>query len=68
MFDFFSFPDYGEKDNDDLAQRFGLKKSQFPVYKLFLDGNVNDPKSYSGSLTSAEEIHKFIMRETGKIL
>jgi len=31
--------EYGDKENDDLRQRFGLKKEDFPAYYLFNSAN-----------------------------
>jgi len=35
--------DYGEKENSDLGDRFDAKKDDYPVVKLFLNGNVDKP-------------------------
>lgn len=42
--------DYGEKDNEQLGLRYGVKHDGvFPVLKLFLNGNVEKPIDYSQS-------------------
>ncbi|KAL5017383.1 hypothetical protein ScPMuIL_006972 [Solemya velum] len=56
--------DYGEKDNADLGEKYGVKKEQFPVYKLFLQTHT-DPIDYPGDVKVADDIKKFIMRESG---
>ena len=56
--------DYGANENQDLAERFGVKKEDYPAYKLFLKGQT-DPVSYTGNTAKADEIKKFIVKETG---
>ncbi|XP_025092157.1 endoplasmic reticulum resident protein 29-like [Pomacea canaliculata] len=56
--------DYGDKDNSDLAERFGVKKENYPVYKLFLNGK-DEPISYTGDSKNADKIKKFVMQESG---
>ncbi len=43
--------DYGEKENADLGERFGIKTEggTFPVIKLYLNGNSENPIEYSQS-------------------
>lgn len=41
--------EYGDKENDDLSQRFGLNKDDFPVYKLFKSGD-KEGITYSGEV------------------
>merc|ERR1712113_86921 len=41
--------EYGDKENDDLRERFGLKKEDFPAYFLFNNGN-KDGVRYSGAI------------------
>lgn len=55
--------DYGEKENADLAERFGVKKEDFPHYKLFVKGR--EPVDFTGDETKVDEIKKFLIRETG---
>ncbi|XP_013403746.1 endoplasmic reticulum resident protein 29 [Lingula anatina] len=55
--------DYGEKENSDLAERFNVKKEDFPVYKIFLNGK--EQKTYTGSTTDSDAIRTFIMKESG---
>lgn len=56
--------DYGEKDNADLAERFGIKKEDFPAYRLFLKGKDKEIK-FKGNAEDEGEIKTFIMGETG---
>ena len=64
---FISIADYGDKDNAALGERFGVKKDDFPVYRLFLRSRgVDDSILYTGDEGNADEIKKFIVKETGK--
>ncbi|ESO97328.1 hypothetical protein LOTGIDRAFT_214161 [Lottia gigantea] len=56
--------DYGDKDNTDLAERFGIKKDKHPVYKLFLQ-NKDEPIDYTGDNLNSDDIKKFVMKESG---
>lgn len=58
--------DYGEKENADLAERFNVptKKEDLPVYLLFRQGQ-DRPVKYTGDTVNADDIKKFIMRESG---
>lgn len=56
--------DWGEKDNADLATRFDIKNDDFPEYRLFLQGKA-DPVAYTGDETRADDIKKFIVKESG---
>lgn len=38
----------GDKDNDDLAQRFDVATDKFPVIKLFNKKNIEKPIEFSG--------------------
>ncbi|PIK36082.1 putative endoplasmic reticulum resident protein 29-like, partial [Apostichopus japonicus] len=55
--------DYGDKENSDLAERFGIVKEDFPVLKLFVQGK-DDPIDYTGDLTSGD-VSAFISANTG---
>lgn len=41
--------DYGDKENDDLRERFGVSADDFPVFKLF--NGEGEPTTYSGDVT-----------------
>lgn len=55
--------DYGDKENADLAERFGVKKDDFPVLKLFLAGK-EEPITYSGEF-KADDIKAFVKKNSG---
>jgi endoplasmic reticulum protein 29 len=57
--------DYGDKENADLAERFGINKDDFPEYRLFLQGKTSDPIAYTGDEGKADDIKKFIVKESG---
>merc|ERR1711879_504386 len=42
-----SVEEYGDKQNADLAERFGVKESDFPTYFLF-KGSVENPVKFEG--------------------
>jgi len=52
--------EYGDKENDDLRERFGLKKDDFPVYLLFNQVNEKGLK-YSGDI-KADDISGWLRR------
>merc|ERR1719399_1403633 len=57
--------DYGDKENQNVAERFGASKDDFPVYKLFKKGgDVAKPVSYAGEKTEAA-LSQFLKAETG---
>ncbi|BES97372.1 Endoplasmic reticulum protein [Nesidiocoris tenuis] len=59
--------DYGEKDNQDLAQKYGARKKDFPALKLFLKGK-EEPLNYETSKhgdVSPKNIKKFIKSSAG---
>ena len=60
------FIDYGDKDNMDLAERFSIstKKDDYPAYLLFLQGQ-DEPIRYKGDAKNADDIKKFLMKESG---
>jgi len=58
--------EYGDKENSDLADRFNIKKDDWPEYRLFLQGKP-EPIVYTGDEARAEDIQKFIIQESGKL-
>ena len=50
--------DYGDMENTDLAERFGVKKEDFPKVMLFVKGR-DEPFIFEGDF-KAEELKKFI--------
>lgn len=57
--------DFGEKENSDLGDLYSVKKEHLPVYKLFLNGRVNDPLTYAGDVKSIENIKQFLVENSG---
>lgn len=55
--------EYGEKENDQLRERFNIKKEDFPVYKLFIQGQ-KEPIDFKGEIKS-EELTRFAKKEAG---
>ncbi|XP_050690039.1 endoplasmic reticulum resident protein 29-like [Eriocheir sinensis] len=55
--------DYGDMENTDLAERFGVKKEDFPKVMLFVAGK-EEPLVFEGDF-KAEEMKKFIRRNSG---
>lgn len=55
--------DYGDMENTDLAERFEVKKEDFPKVMLFVAGK-EEPLVYEGDF-KAEEMKKFIRRNSG---
>ncbi|GFY38666.1 endoplasmic reticulum resident protein 29 [Trichonephila inaurata madagascariensis] len=54
--------DYGEQENSDIAERFGVSKDDFPVIKLFVEGE-SEPIAYSGDI-KADDIKNFIKKHS----
>eukprot|EP01012_Entosiphon_sulcatum_P032970 TRINITY_DN41822_c0_g1_i1.p1 TRINITY_DN41822_c0_g1~~TRINITY_DN41822_c0_g1_i1.p1 ORF type:complete len:236 (+),score=64.10 TRINITY_DN41822_c0_g1_i1:27-734(+) len=53
--------DYGDKLNDDLRERFGVKTDDFPVFKLFRKGSA-EPITYTGAV-KADDLTRFLKEE-----
>lgn len=53
--------EYGDKENDDLRERFSLKKDDFPAYFLFNEAN-KDGLKYPGSV-KADEMAAWLRRQ-----
>lgn len=58
--------DYGDKENSDIAERYGVSKDNFPVLKLFVEGK-SEPFTYSGDF-KADEIRNFIKQHSSMYL
>lgn len=56
--------DMGDHSNEDLRVRFNVKKTDFPVYKLFVNGH-SDPIDFTGNAEHTHELKRFIAKETG---
>lgn len=55
--------DYGDKENMDLAERYGVKKDDFPVVKLFMSGQ-QEPVTYDGEF-KADDMKTFVKKHSG---
>jgi endoplasmic reticulum protein 29 len=53
--------EYGDKENDDLRERFSLKKDDFPVYILFNEAN-KDGLKYTGAI-KADDMAAWLRRQ-----
>lgn len=56
--------DYGDKENQELAQEYGVKKEDYPVYKLFIKGK-SKAIDYKGDNTE-DDLKRFLSQNTGK--
>ncbi|XP_077995557.1 endoplasmic reticulum resident protein 29-like isoform X1 [Glandiceps talaboti] len=54
---------YGDKENSDMAERFGVTEKDYPLYKLFIQGRDKEIE-YDGDI-KANEILSFIKKEAG---
>lgn len=53
--------DYGDMENKDLADKFSVKKDDFPVVKLFLNGDLENPIQYpSDADFTADNLKQFV--------
>lgn len=57
--------DYGEKENSDLAKKYGAEKDNFPVVKLFVQGQTDPVTFGKDDDFSAENLKKFIRSKSG---
>lgn len=58
--------EYGQKENEALAARFGATKENFPVVKLIIKG-VKEPISYDNSKGITSDALRQFIRENGKV-
>ncbi|CAH4033855.1 protein windbeutel [Pieris brassicae] len=57
--------DYGEKENAELANKYGATKDTFPVVKLFLKGQ-NEPITFDDSQGfTTDQLRRFVRQNTG---
>lgn len=56
--------DYGEKENEDLAQKYGVKKDDFPAVKLFLNGNLEKPIVFNDKDFKVDNLKRFVTQKT----
>merc|ERR1712217_686753 len=57
--------EYGDKENDDLREKYGLKKEDFPAYFLFNAANKEGLK-YAGAV-QAEDLAVWLRRNQVKM-
>jgi len=53
--------DYGEKDNEDLAKRFGISKEDFPAFMFFAQGSTA-PLKYDGNTKEADDFIRWLKK------
>jgi len=56
--------DYGEKDNEDLANKFKVTKDDFPAVRLFLNGNVDKPITFDDKDFKMDNLKAFVTKNT----
>lgn len=42
--------DYGDKENSELGEKYKVEKDDFPVYLLFIDGDLETPARFTGEI------------------
>ncbi|KAA0191794.1 hypothetical protein HAZT_HAZT000898 [Hyalella azteca] len=55
--------DYGEFENVDLGERFGVVKENFPVVKLFLQGR-DDPIDFDSTDYTEDSLRNFVRKNS----
>merc|ERR1719198_2519462 len=58
--------EYGDKDNNDIAERFSIKSDDFPQYRLWKKGmtSSDDPIKFTGD-KKADEFLRFVQEKAG---
>lgn len=56
--------EYGDKENVDLLDRYGIAVKDLPVLKLFVDGEPNNAIEYNDEI-KADAIIRFVKKQTG---
>uniref|UniRef100_A0A7S4EY79 Endoplasmic reticulum resident protein 29 C-terminal domain-containing protein n=1 Tax=Chrysotila carterae TaxID=13221 RepID=A0A7S4EY79_CHRCT len=58
--------EYGEKENSDLIERYGIKTADFPQYRLFVKGTsgLGSPIAYTGA-AKTDEFVRFVQEKAG---
>lgn len=56
--------DVGDRNNDDLARKYNVKRAEYPVYKLFLK-KLYKPVDYTGDKTEAD-LKRFVSQHSSK--
>ncbi|XP_050436417.1 endoplasmic reticulum resident protein 29 [Adelges cooleyi] len=59
--------DYGEKENEDLATRFGVSKKDFPNVKLFVTGQPQ-PYTFADDEFNMDNLQKFIVKHSKSVV
>ncbi|XP_028169006.1 protein windbeutel [Ostrinia nubilalis] len=60
--------DYGEKENEELARKYGATKENFPIVKLFIKGK-SEPIQFDDSKGfSTDALRRFVRENTGLYL
>ena len=54
--------EHGERENEQLGKDYGVKKPDYPVYKLFLNGDLK-PIDYTGDKTE-NDLKQFLSKHT----
>nr|XP_021189438.2 protein windbeutel [Helicoverpa armigera] len=57
--------DYGEKDNEALAKKYGASKDNFPVVKLFVKGKSEPIPFDDAKGFNSDELRRFVRENTG---
>lgn len=59
-------PEYGDKDNSDLSERYGIKADDFPQYRFWAKGtpSSSDPISFTGA-KKKDDFLRFIQEKAG---
>jgi endoplasmic reticulum protein 29 len=62
--------DFGNKDNSEIAQRFNIKKDDYPVVLLFIQGKTEPFRFVAKKNTefTADNIKRFIKKKSGVYL
>jgi endoplasmic reticulum protein 29 len=58
--------EYGDKDNADLAERFGISGQDFPQFRLWTKGSpsIVEPLKYTGAI-KADGLLRFVQEKAG---
>lgn len=61
-----SCAEYGDKDNSDISERYGIKSDDFPQYRLWNKGSASsaDPTKFTGDKKS-DAFLRFVQTEAG---
>lgn len=56
--------DYGDKENDDLREKYGVSAEDFPVFKIFTPSS-SEPLTFSGDVISTDELKLWAKKSAG---